>query len=266
MSLRPRVAGVDFSGARNAGKHIWIAEGTPAPEGIRIDTLHRADALPSGGPAFDDAMTGLSGHIAGLTESLIGFDFPFSIPAPLIEQSTWSAFVKEFAKKYQAPEEFRDHCRSKTGGRELKRLTDVEAKVPWCAYNLRLYRQTWAGIRHVLAPLVFSGRARVIQIQRPKDGLPVIAEICPASFLKRDGLYFPYKGRGPKLEYARSKILTELARRKHLSPIRGRLRKTIVEDIGGDALDAVLSAICAAGVEDIKPRSRADRLECRVYF
>ncbi|MGB0631329.1 MAG: hypothetical protein ACPGRZ_11610 [Alphaproteobacteria bacterium] len=266
MSLRPRVAGVDFSGARNAGKHIWVAEGTPTPDGVRIDALHRADTLPNGGADFDTAMTGLCEHVAGLSDSIVGFDFPFSIPASLIEQSTWPAFIRDFAQHYPAPEGFREDCRARTDGRELKRLTDVEAKVPWCAYNLRLYRQTWAGIRHVLAPLVSRRRARIIPIQRPKDGLPVIAEVCPASFLKRENLYFPYKGRGPELLNARSRILTELARRQRLMPVRGKLRKTMVEDMGGDALDAALSAICAAGVEDVEPRSAADRLECRVYF
>ena len=266
MSVRPHVAGVDFSGARDAGKHIWIAEGMPTPNGVRIDALTRADALPAGGASFDSAMTGLCDHVAGLTDSIIGFDFPFSIPAELIGQTTWPAFVRDFARRYPTPQDFRDHCRARTGGRELKRITDVEAKVPWCAYNLRLYRQTWAGIRHVLAPVVCGKRARIIPIQTVKDGLPVIAEICPASFLKRENLYFPYKGRGPELQQARSKILTELARRKYLVAVRGKLRRTMVEDIGGDALDATLSAICAAQVTDVVPRSRADRLECRVYF
>ena len=266
MTLRPRVAGVDFSGARDAGKHIWVAEGAPTPDGVRIDSLRRADALPCSGAAFDAAMPGLCAHIATLTDSIVGFDFPFSIPAPLIGQSTWSAFVRDFALRYPTPEDFRESCRATTGGKELKRETDIEAKVPWCAYNLRLYRQTWAGIRHVLAPLVSNKRARVIPIQAPKDGLPVVAEICPASFLKREGLYFPYKGRGPALQQARSKVLTELARRKRMTPVRGSLRKTMVRDVGGDALDAALSAICAAGVEDVEPRSAADRLECRVYF
>ena len=266
MTIRPLVAGVDFSGARDASKHIWIAEGTPTPDGVRIDTLPRADTLPTGGAAFEEAMTGLCDHLASLTDSIVGLDFPFSIPADLIEQTTWLAFVRDFADRYSTPQEFRDRCRSQTDGKELKRYTDIEAKVPWCAYNLRLYRQTWAGIRHVLAPLISGKRARVIPIQSPRDGLPVIAEICPASFLKREGLYFPYKGRGPELQKARSRILTELAKRKCLVPLRGKLRRTMIEDIGGDALDAALSAICAAQVTDISPRSRNDRLECRVYF
>lgn len=266
MSLRAKVAGVDFSGARDAGRHIWTAEGTPTPKGVRIDDLCRGDGLPSSGVAFDDAMGGLRNYLAGLTETIVGLDFPFSLPSGLIEQSTWSAFIHDFSDRFTTPDSFRDHCRTKTGGKELKRLTDVEATVPWCAYNLRLYRQTWAGIRYVLTPLVTGRRVRVIPIQTPNKGVPIIAEICPASFLKRENLYFPYKGRGPERRKARSMILSELTRRKLIVPVRGKLRQTMVEDIGGDALDAALSAICAAGIENIAPRSAADLLECRVYF
>ena len=108
MTIRPLVAGVDFSGARDAGKHIWIAEGTPTPDGVRIDTLPRVDTLPTGGAAFEEAMTGLCDRLASLTDSIVGLDFPFSIPADLIEQTTWPAFVRDFADRYSTPQEFRD--------------------------------------------------------------------------------------------------------------------------------------------------------------
>ena len=266
MSLRPRVAGVDFSGARDAGHHIWVAEGTPTVEGLQIDTLSRAADLPLGGVGFTEAITGLRNHLEGMTDTIIGLDFPFSIPAVLIEQVTWPAFIRDFSSRFETAENFRDHCRSKTGGKELKRLSDVEARVPWCAYNLRIYRQTWAGIRHVLSPLVADKCVRVVPIQTPKYGLPIIAEVCPASLLKSEDLYVRYKGRGLELRKARSMILSKMTQRELLLPITGAIRKSMVEDIGGDALDAALAAVCASGIVDISPRSAADRLECRVYF
>ena len=266
MSLKQRVAGVDFSGARDAGRHIWIAEGNSTPKGVKLYNLLRADDLPHGGISFNEAMTGLCIYLAGQSDTIIGLDFPFSIPADLIEQSTWPRFIQDFSSRFDTAENFRDHCRIKTGGKELKRLTDVEARVPWCAYNLRLYRQTWAGIRHVLSPLVADECVRVIPIQKPKVDLPVIAEICPASFLKRENLYVRYKGRGPEMRKGRAKILSKMTKRKLFMPIDDKLQQTMVEDIGGDALDAALAAVCAAGIEDTSPRSPTDRLECRVYF
>lgn len=266
MSLRDRVAGVDFSGARAAGKNIWIAEGAVTADGVKIEMLQCAADLPGGANAFDPAMTALVDHVATLTEHVIGFDFPFSLPADLIEQDTWPAFIHDFASNYSTPEQFREHCRDRTGGREYKRATDTEARVPWCAYNLRLYRQTWAGIRHVLFPLVEHWGARVIPMQKPVKEAPLIAEICPASTLKAEGLYVPYKGPDADLRAAREHILRSVTRRGLLSPLRGTLRTTVLENTGGDALDAVLSAIAAARIDDPKPRNDLDRIECRVYF
>lgn len=265
MSLRSRVAGVDFSGAREAGKNIWIAEGAVTPNGVKIEALRRAADLPGGANAFDPAMKALVDHVATLTEHVIGFDFPFSLPADLITQDNWVSFIRRFATNYTNSEQFREDCRRQTGGREFKRATDTEARVPWCAYNLRLYRQTWAGIRHVLLPLV-ERDCHVIPMQQPAADKPLIAEICPASTLKAEGLYVPYKGRGDKLRVARAGILREVTQRGLLASVRGSLRDTILDNTGGDALDSVLSAIAAARIDDPAPRNDLDRIECRVYF
>ena len=266
MSLRDRVAGVDFSGARDAGKHIWITEGTNTSRGVKIESLLRADALPGSSSKFEDALPALVKYIGTLSNHIIGFDFPFSLPEPLIQEDIWTEFVSRFATDYETSSDFRDSCRAYTGGKELKRRTDVEARVPWCAYNLRLYRQTWSGIRHVLAPLVQGDTARVIPMQKPRQGLPIIAEICPASLLKKEALNLPYKRPNPGHAEARGEIVRELTRRKLLSPVRGKLREAIIGDPGGDALDAVLAAIGAASIEDADPRDDTDLIEARVYF
>lgn len=266
MSQRDRVAGVDFSGARDAGKNIWIATGDVAESGVRITTLERAADLPGGAKEFAPALAALVTRVARLSDHIIGFDFPFSLPRDLIEQRTWPAFVRAFASEYGTPEDFRDRCRGLTEGKELKRRTDTEARVPWCAYNLRLYRQTWAGIRHVLYPLIADNTARVIPMQSAQPGKPLIAEICPASFLKQEGLYKPYKGRGPELRASRENIVRTLTRRGLLVPVRGTMRQIILDNTGGDALDAVLSALSAARIDCPLPRDRYDRIESRVYF
>lgn len=266
MAVREKVAGVDFSGARDAGKHIWIAEGTLTDTGVQIDALNRADALAGGGAAFAPALEGLVEHVASLRDSLVGFDFPFSLPRSLIAQSSWPSFVEHFATSYDTPTAFRDSCRLATDGRELKRDTDREAKVPWCTYNLRLYRQTWAGIRHVLWPLIRDDRARVIPMQALVEDKPVISEICPASYLKREDLYVPYKGRGDAMKVSRDGLLRALVKRRALAPLPAAKRRMVIEDIGGDALDAILSALCAARIEEISARDSIDKIEARVYF
>lgn len=267
--LPPRVAGVDFSGARNAGRLIWIAEGRrTAGSGVEIETLVRADELPGGATALKPALDALVAHAAKLTEHAIGFDFPFGLPRPLIREANWKTFIANFAERYPDMFVFRDACRAAADGREIRRKTDACARVPWCVYNIRLFRQTWNGIRHVLKPLVESDRGRAIPMQSPAAGKPLLAETCPASLLKREGIYRPYKkGRKPHDGRAgREYILHELERRGMVRGLNQTLRRTILENGGGDALDAVIAAIAAGRIDEYAPRNEYDRLEARVYF
>ena len=270
MNARSRVIGVDFSGARDAGNKIWIAEAIVTANGIEIESCQRARDLPGGAVDRESALRALVEHIAGQTDALAGFDFPFSLPATLIYDRSWEEFVFAFAQRYATPETFRDDCTDRGDGRELKRRTDVDARVPFSAYNLRLYRQTYWGIRDVLHPLIVNDAAWVIPMQRPRAGASVIAEICPASTLKREGLYGSYKGRDHKFRMAREFIVEQLIERRALrKPGRSVLSK-LLDDTGGDALDAVIAAIGAARVAAdpgiMRPRDNLDRIEARVYF
>ena len=270
MTAAPRVLGVDFSGARNAGNKIWIAEAIMTSHGIDIVSCQPARDLPGGATHRGRALAALVKHLAEQTDAIAGFDFPFSLPATLIYEKSWEEFVAAFAQRYPTPEIFRDDCKNRGEGRELKRRTDIDARVPFAAYNLRLYRQTYWGIREVLYPLIADDAARVIPMQTPRAGALVVAEICPASTLKRDGLYGSYKGRGPKLRAARSSIVERLIERKALKKPGESLLSQLLDDPEGDALDAVLAAIGAARVaadpQIMRPRDDLDRIEARVYY
>lgn len=270
MTARSRVLGVDFSGARDAGNKIWIAEAIVTANGIDIDSCRQARDLPGGAVDRDRALRALVEHLAGKSDALAGLDFPFSLPRELITDPSWNVFVLEFAKQYPTPESFRDDCTRRAGGRELKRRTDVEARVPFSAYNLRLYRQTYWGIRDVLHRLIADDAARVIPMQTPRAGAPVIAEICPASILKQERLYGSYKGRDPRLRMARASIVEQLIERRALRRPGACVLSRMLDDTGGDALDAVIAAIGAARVianpDTMRPRDESDRIEARVYF
>ena len=266
MSLRNRVAGVDFSGARDAGRHIWIAEGCCTAKGLQINSLRKAMDLPDGSPDLTPALSALVAHMLTLSDTVAGFDFPFSIPQKLIFDKTWLGFLSQFSGNYPLADNFRKFCQDLTNGKELKRETDIKSRVPWCVYNLRLYRQTWAGISHVLAPLILGEHARAIPMQNPENGLPILAEVCPASFLKRRKLYSSYKGNGKDPEKARSEIVSALTRRGELAHLRPSLRRVMVQDKCGDALDSVIAAIGASGIDNPSPVDVLDRIEGRVYF
>lgn len=265
-----RVLGVDFSGARDAGKAIWIAEGEASDDGVRIASCFPARDLNGGNPEKDVALAALVAHIAGQGAAWVGFDFPFSLPAALIDEPDWDAFLANFHRRYPTAEALREFCVDRANGKELKRRTDVAARAPFSAYNLRLFRQTYSGIGHVLHPLVSTGRARVLGLQPLTDGKPVLVETCPASLLKAEGLYFSYKGRGEAPLAARRKILSSLVRRRALRPLPRTLRNRVLKNTGGDALDAVIAAICAARASRLPEAELCnhpiEKLEARIFF
>lgn len=270
MSGRRHVVGVDFSGARDAGNRIWIAEGEIENGAVRIETCFPARDLPGSAAARRAALAALVEFLAAQDGAVIGLDFPFGLPVPLIAEATWEAFVAAFPARYGSAEGFRAACNEAAGGRELKRRTDVEARTPFAVYNLRLFRQTYAGIAEVLRPLVATDAARVLPMQHPVDGKPVIAEICPASLLKSRGLYPSYKGRRDAHRRARRSIVRGLAARGLLAPLTARIARTVVADHGGDALDSVVAALGAAVAAGRRggapPVDRLDAIEGRVIY
>jgi len=274
MSGRPvdrRIFGVDFSGAESAGRAIWLAAGRIEPGGLlRIEDCQPAACLPGSGVARGDCLPALVRFIARQRNAVFGLDFPFSLPASLAGQASWEDFALALTVRYPTAELFRRACRAAAGGRELKRDTDRASRVPFGAYNLRLYRQTYFGIGHLLAPLLRRRAACVLPIQPPIDGKPWLFEICPASTLKASGLYTSYKGRGPSYRAARRRILDELVARGAVAPPAPAVEDRILADSGGDALDSVIAAVAARqAAERPRPEHRPtplERIEGRVYF
>ncbi len=168
-----RVHGVDFSGAVNAGNAIWIAGGAVTVRGLELEDCRPASALPSGTRKRDGALAALRIWIAAQGEAAIGLDFPFGLPWPLLRgYGSWEAFLRAFPSRHESPEAFRAHCRARSGGRELRRETDLAARTPFSPYNLRMYRQTWHGICDVLAPLVAAQAVCVPPMQPLQAGKP----------------------------------------------------------------------------------------------
>jgi hypothetical protein len=270
--VRRRVFGVDFSGAANAGDLIWVAEVAAAPDGrCSLLACRPARELPGGGRERAAALAALVRLVAAAGDAAFGCDFPFGLPARLSPGLGWAGFVQGFAARFADADAFRAGCMAEAGGRELKRPTDIESRVPFGAWNIRLYRQTFHGIAGVLAPLLAADAARVAPLQRARPGMPVLLEICPASTLRRLGLYGrPYKGPASAHRAARQAILAGLQAAGLLAPPPADLAARLVEDRGGDALDSAVAAIaCAAAIAvpgyDLA-RDDAELFEGRVYW
>ncbi len=130
---------------------------------------------------------------------------------------------------------------------EPKRRTDLpeHAATPWNPWNIRLYRQTYAGIGSLLAPLL--GRAAIVPFDKPVAGRPLLVETCPASSLKQLGLYKSYggyKGVAAACRRRRERLIDAI-RDAGLVTLASTMRLRIVADRGGDALDSVIAALGA---------------------
>ena len=236
-----QVYGVDFSGAKNAGKKIWVASGVMDGDALRIKDCYWAEDLPGSGRSRDRCLAALRDFIKREQTAVFGLDFPFGLPRDLVEEyACWEDFVLSFPDRYSSPEAFRRACREADGGRELKRVTDRQSQTPFSPYNLRLYRQTYFGIRDVLHPLVREQLAYVLPMQSALPGKPWVLEICPASTLKQEALYQPYKGRREAHRKAREHILREIEEKALSIPAKSRAE--IMADCEGDVLDSVIAA------------------------
>jgi hypothetical protein len=269
--VRDRFLGIDFSGAAQAGNAIWIAEGVLENGALHIGDCRTAAALPGSGSARERCLPALVDFIARKGRAVIGCDFPFSLPAQMIAAPRWHAFALEFGERFADSAAFRDDCVKHGGGRELRRACDRDSRVPFAAYNLRVYRQTFHGIRDVLAPLVRGDHALVLPMDQVRDDRPWVIETCPASTLKSAGLYGSYKGPGAATKAARRRILAGLLRRGWLAPLPRAICKVAVDNSGGDALDSIIAAAATArahcaGAFVNGPCDPFEWIEGRVYF
>lgn len=261
-----RILGVDFSGARDAGAKIWIATGARCDGPLEIVDCRPAMDLPGGAKSPEIALAALRGYVVAEPDTIAGCDFPFSLPADLLVAKDWRSFALDFTRHYPTPLDFHDLCHRATGGVETKRRTDREDRTPFNSFNLRLYRQTWWGIGHLLAPLVARDEARIWPQMPKRGGKPLLVEVCAACSLIRLDHYPSYKGRTPAHRKARAGILDLLITRGWLASPKRALRSLLLDNTGGDALDAVIGAIAVNRADLTRKPDRIDRLEGRVLY
>ncbi len=237
------VCGVDFSGAKKAGTRIWIASATIVGDAIEIGDCRQAKEL-LGATERDQCLRTLRDFISIQKACAFGFDFPFGLPKKVTKDNSWEEFVLSFGNNYHDPEQFREICWVAAGNCEERRVTDRISQTPLSPYNRRLYRQTYYGIRDVLAPLVRDQLVCVLPMQRISASKPCLFEICPASTLKRMGLRQPYKGHQKDRDRRpiRAHILEGIEKTGGVIIKPSALRTKILDDPYGDALDSVIAA------------------------
>ncbi len=252
------VYGVDFSGAKLAGRNIWVATAVPfAGRGggrrrLRLTGLSSLERL-CGTAERSASLAHLRGLIASTTNALWAMDFPFGLPVEVFDRGTrWPAqldFLSEWGDDaYGVGLECIRRARQIGDAMHIRRATDREAKAPFDCYHYRIIYQTFYGMRDVLAPLARARRTAILpfQYRRLAAATRVLVEACPSSTLTRLGLpYHNYTQPAggpllPKRLRTRRQILAGLEPHVEIGPSP---RRAIMRNGGGDALDAVLAAV-----------------------
>ena len=253
------IFGVDFSGARLAGRTTWVArldrttdDGGP---GLALGSLDRLDRL-AGTAERRPALRHLVDLIRNSTNALWALDFPFGLPLELFPARTrWPrqlAFVREYAADdYGLGLECVRRAREIGGKYHIRRQTDIDARAPFDPYHYRIIYQTFYGMHDVLAPLWRDARTAVLpfRYERLAAADRALVEACPGSTLKRLGLpHQNYKqpAGGPLTRKRRLTRRTILDGMEAIVAIGSRDRRVMMRDPGGDAIDAVLAALGAA--------------------
>jgi hypothetical protein len=254
------VYGVDFSGAKLAGRNIWVARLEPVrrgPKGRGRFVLTELASLEKlcGSAERAPALSHLVEMIRASTRALWALDFPFALPIEVMPGSArWrdqlALLHAANDDAYQVGLDCLDRARALGGPLHLRRQTDVDAKAPFDCYHYRIIYQFFYGVRDVLGPLWNAKRTAVLPFhyRRLPGANRVLVEACPSSTLKRLGLpHQNYKqpAGGPltaKRLRTRRTILDALARHVRFDDAA---RRTMMRNPGGDAIDAVLAAVGA---------------------
>lgn len=252
------IYGVDFSGAKLAGRNTWVARVEPhAPNGspqlYALTDLVRLEKL-CGTAERTPALAHLVATIAESRRALWALDFPFGLPVEIMG-ARWAEqfdFLKVWGEDgYGAGLECVRRSEASHGRKHIRRLTDSEARAPFDPYHYRIIYQTFFGMRDVLNPLRRLAKTAVLpfQYRRLATADRVLVEACPSSTLKN--LSLPHQNykqpEGGALTRKRLKtrrvIMDGVA--QHLL-ITDTHRRVMMRNGGADALDAIIAALGAA--------------------
>jgi hypothetical protein len=143
------ICGVDFSGARLAGRNTWLARLEPASPKSGVPRLAELACLEKlcGTADRAAALAHLVSLIGGSQRTLWALDFPFGLPVEVAgDGAAWAdplAFVGAWDEgAYELGLECIRRALALGGRMHIRRLTDTEARAPFDCYHYRIIYQT----------------------------------------------------------------------------------------------------------------------------
>jgi Protein of unknown function (DUF429) len=228
--------GVDWSGAKNAHRKIWAAWLRCEGNHGAVERLERPFVVrlrrPFGKSTISAIAEDFTRWLTSCEYDVAGLDFCFGLAADQMKRLALPttgpvAVGRSLRSAYPDADGF-----ASAAAPESARETDTASHSPFRPTNLRMWRQTYWGLRAL-------GGLDPGQPTPPWSvGERAIIEILPANVLRRLGTSTKLTTDG------RRNALAALERRGiNLCPSK---RDEIVCDKHGDALDAVLAAVAAA--------------------
>lgn len=238
--------GIDYSASKKPANKIWVADCKLENNSIILNQIYSLKEKIK-----YNSLNSCNLYLVNLVKNNInysfGFDFSFSIPDVFFPEHTWEELILVFKKKWISANLFKENLLFLSDKKELKRSTEIEAKVPFSTYNLWIYKQTYYGITEILAPLLQANCCKIIPFQSRKKNYPAILETCPASFLKFNSgdsdLSKYYKGKKEANLERRTMILEILENNFNLKYNSNDFKNKILSNMDGDALDSLICAI-----------------------
>ena len=250
MADADRIVGVDFSASsRDAGSNTWVAEADVTDGSLAVREVAPASEWLESGNGRESVLRGFRESLVDADpETIVGFDFPFSLPAPILVEDDWLALLERAPSLFSGPGDFQATCHRWTQlvgeGKETQRECEAEYG-GLCAYNQWMYRMTYFGLVDLLWPLRLAERIAVPPFdEAPKcSGRPIIVETYPAAVLQERSIDEPgYKGSNGTRR-GRETLCESLDGLPDLTLDLGDDEcERLVSNDGGDALDSILAA------------------------
>ena len=244
-----KAIGIDFTSAPTARKPITAAAGTVTDGRLHVESVRRLVSFKE----FEEEIAAPGPWVAGI-------DFPFGQPSRLVRElgwpQSWSAYVihvenigkssfERAVKRYTDGQPY--------GDKQHRRITDVRAR---STSPMKLNFQPVGKMFFQGAPRILRSGASIVPCAL-NDGGRVIVEAYPALAAEALAERTSYKSddkskQTREQEDARCRIVGALTgercRDKYglVVHLDSTARRNLVDDPGGDLLDAVLCALQAA--------------------